>query len=214
MGVIGILGGTFDPVHFGHIRLAIEMRERLGLAEVRLLPAGQPRLRTTPHASATERLEMLNCAIRPIAGLVSDARELEGNGPTYTVETLASMRDEVGDTPLCLLIGMDAFTRLEAWYRWHELFDLCHIAVAHRTGAALRTGGALAEVVEERRCTDPARLGQAPAGRVIDVDAPLLDISATQIREAIASGRSIHGLVPRAVEDYISSHRLYSRQDS
>lgn len=203
MNPIGILGGTFDPVHNGHLRLAIEMREALALSSVRLVPARVPPLRDAPGTDAAERLRLLEAAIEGETTLEVDDRELHRDGPSYTVDTLRSIRKEMSDTPLCLLIGMDAFSRFDQWHRWEALTELAHIAVAHRPGSNVPTSGAVADLVTRRRIDDPAMLSQRGAGHVIIREIPALDISATNIRARLEAGQSIRYLVPDRVNDIL-----------
>jgi len=140
MQSIGILGGTFDPIHFGHLRMAQELAESLGLDEVRFIPAARPPHRAQPHGAAEARAEMVRLAISGNPRFVLDTREFERDGPSYMVDTLSCLRAEVGDdTPLCLLLGADAFLGLPTWHRWRELFQLAHVVVAHRPGVVLDT---------------------------------------------------------------------------
>ena len=200
---IGFLGGTFDPVHNGHLRLALEVRERLGLAEVRLLPSAQTNLRDAAHASAAQRLAMLRAAL--VEGLALDAREVERGGVSYTVDTLCALRAEEPRRPLCFILGADAWNALPRWHRWRELLDYAHLVVASRPGAELERHPAL-----DAAWTDaPAELAALPAGRVIACAIPLLPISSTDIRARIASGRSVAGLVPPAVVELIAREGLY-----
>lgn len=203
MNPIGILGGTFDPVHNGHLRLAIEMREALGLRSVKLIPALLSPLRTTPDMEAPTRLRMLEAAIEGEDGLEIDDRELRREGPSYTVDTLRSLRKEKGDAPLCLIVGMDAFRRFDEWHEWEKLPELAHIAVAHRPGSGRPESGAVAELVEARRIDDPARLRERGAGHVIMREIPALDISASRIRALLNASQSIRYLVPDRVHDIL-----------
>ncbi len=203
MNPIGILGGTFDPVHNGHLRLAIEMREALGLSGVKLIPALYPPLRDAPGTDATRRLRMLEAAIEGEDGLEVDDRELHREGPSYTVDTLRSLREELGNTPICLIVGMDAFCRLDDWHQWNKLPELAHIAVAHRPGSASPESGVVAELVNARGVNDPAKLRDRGAGYVIVQEIPALDISATRIRALLNAGRSIRYLVPDPVNDIL-----------
>jgi len=200
---IGILGGTFDPVHNGHLRLAIEMREALGLSSVKLIPASVPPLRNAPDIDASKRLRMLEAAIEGEEGLEIDDCELHRKGTSYTVDTLRSIRKDVGDTPLCLIVGMDAFRRFDQWHQWEKLLDLAHIAVAHRPGSEAPESGAVAEFVKARRVDDPERLRERGAGYVIVRNIPALDISATRIRALLSTGQSIRYLVPDQVHDIL-----------
>jgi nicotinate-nucleotide adenylyltransferase len=212
-GILGLFGGTFDPPHIGHLRLAIEAREALGLAEVCLIPAGNPPLRDAPQGGAEHRLAM---AERAIAGLpdfrVDPAEVHQAATPSYTVATLERQRRQHGPArPLVLLLGADAFSRLEAWQRWRELFGLAHIAVATRPGHELNAGtGETALDTEFRaRLGTAADLAGAPAGRIVPFAITALEISATAIRERLARGGNARHLVPDAVLDYIDSHQLY-----
>jgi len=213
-GALGLLGGTFDPLHVAHLRLAIEAREALGLAEVRFIPAGNPPLRDAPHCAAVHRLAMVERALAGMPGFSVDAGEMlnPAAGPSYTVETLERQRRLHGpQRPLVLLLGADAFARLEAWHRWRELFDLAHIAVATRPGHEVRVGAggtALDREFAVRR-GDAADLAGAPAGRIVPFAITALEISATAIRRRLATGLSVRYLVPDAVLDYIDSHQLY-----
>jgi len=200
---IGILGGTFDPVHHGHLRLALEVRERLGLVEVRLLPSAQTNLRDAAHATAAQRLAMLRAAL--VEGLALDTREIERGGVSYTIDTLTALRADEPRRPLCFILGADAWNALPRWHRWQELLDHAHLVVASRPGAELRRHAAL-----ESAWTDsPADLQTRPAGRVIACAIPLLPISSTDIRARIASGRSVAGLVPPGVMALIERDGLY-----
>ena len=196
---LAIFGGTFDPIHIGHLRAAWEASEALD-AEVRLLPAKIPPHRPQPIASASERAAMLRVALAAQTRLGLDLRELERAGPSYTFDTLASLREEFGSArPLVLLIGADAFAGLAEWYRWRELFDLAHMCVLTRPAQIPAMPDALAAEVAARRTDDIAALRQSPAGRVLDMVVSALGISATRIRALLADGREPRWLVPDAV---------------
>jgi nicotinate-nucleotide adenylyltransferase len=200
---LGILGGTFDPVHNGHLRLAIEMRAALGLSRVKLVPALYPPLRDAPGMNASCRLRMIEAAIEGEDGLEVDARELQREAPSYTVDTLRSLRHELGDVPMCLIVGMDAFCRFDQWHEWTELSELAHIAVAQRPGSPTPASGAVAELVKSRGVIDAAKLRERRAGHVIVQDIPALDISATRIRALLEAGESIRYLVPDPVNEIL-----------
>ena len=214
---LGIFGGTFDPVHFGHLRLAEEATDRLGLAGVRWIPAGQPRHRATPHVAADDRLSMVRLAVADNPRFTVDPEEAESGEASYTVPTLERLRRELGpEQPLVLLLGADAYAGLPGWHRWQDLFVLAHIVVAHRPGhplgiAALPT--ALADEHRQRFTDDPAALSDTPAGSVVPLAMPALDISATHIRALLADGRSPRYLLPQAVIDYIGLHHLYTNRN-
>lgn len=210
---LGLFGGTFDPPHIGHLRLAIEAREVLDLAEVCLIPAGNPPLRDTPRAAAEHRLAMVERATGGLPGFSVDAGEVvAAEQPSYTVATLERLRRRHGPSrPLVLLLGADAFSRLEAWRRWRELFDLAHIAVATRPGHELEVGAGGTALAAEFRAREgsAADLAAAPAGRIVPFAITALEISATAIRERLARGACVRHLVPDAVLDYIDSHPIY-----
>ncbi len=212
---LGIFGGTFDPLHYGHLRLAEEAADALDLGRVRWIPAGQPALRDAPQASAAQRLEMVRLAIAGNPRFEVDAAEVEAARPSYTVETLARLRaaDACGTRrPLVLLVGADAFVHLPDWHRWEALFDLAHIGVAHRPGFPLDPAGlpaALAQHYRQRVCQEPSALAAAPAGRIATFAMTPLDISATKIRALLSNSRSARYLVPDALIAYIKDHHLY-----
>lgn len=212
--MIGVLGGTFDPIHYGHLRLAQEVADTLGLVQVRFVPAGAPWHRHAPRASAAHRLEMvrLACADNPLFQV--DPREAESLAPGYTVETLSAIRRELpAETPLCLILGADAFQGLATWHRWQDLFDLAHLVVAQRPGFAPIDGealpAALRQAWDRRLAPDAMALRNATAGRIYRVTVTALDISASRIRRDMAAGRSPRYLLPDAVLDYIQRNRLY-----
>jgi nicotinate-nucleotide adenylyltransferase len=209
--MIGILGGTFDPVHFGHLRPALDMQQALGLDEVRLLPCRVPPHRAAPAATPEQRLTMLRLAVHGERGLGIDERELKRAGPSYTVDTLLSLRGEMEGRPVVLMVGMDAFRGLDRWHRWRELVELCHLAVATRPGSTVPTEGELAALVRERRVDDAAALRAAPAGRLIFCPVTQMDVSASRIRALLAADRSPRYLLPAAVLEYIRVVGLYQR---
>ena len=210
---VGIFGGTFDPVHFGHLRPALELKQQLGLASVHLIPCNIPPHRGEPHATAEQRCAMLQLAIEGEDGLVLDRRELERPGPSYMVDTLKSLRQELGEQhPLCLIIGGDAFLGLPSWYHWQQLVQLAHIVVAHRPGWGLNEATLdepLRLLMQQHRLNGPEQLSAAPAGGVLLQTVTQLDISATSIRDRIAAGESANYLLPQPVWDYIRQQRLY-----
>jgi nicotinate-nucleotide adenylyltransferase len=210
------MGGTFDPVHFGHLRLAQEAAEILGLERVRWVPAGRPWHRTQPRAPARHRLEMVRLAIRRNRLFELDDAEIRQTSPSYTVETLERLRAKLGAArPLVLLLGTDAFRGLTTWERWRDLFALAHIFVAQRPGHSLTPGGMPAALASEwrRRAGTPDALRARPAGSVVTYGTTALDISASAIRAHFAQSRSPRYLLPAVVLDYIQAHRLYTREN-
>jgi nicotinate-nucleotide adenylyltransferase len=199
MRAIAVLGGTFDPVHIGHLRVAWEAAEALD-AQVRLIPAQVPPHRSPPVASAAQRVQMLRFALQGQERLVLDTRELEREGPSYTFDTLRSLRDEFGaEQPLILLLGADAFAGLPSWHRWRELFELAHIVVLTRPGHALMWAEELAASVAPRRVASAHTLRDTPAGCVFELAVTPLEISASQVRALLASGRDPRWLLPDAL---------------
>ncbi len=209
--MIGIFGGTFDPVHFGHLRPALEVQQMLGLQQVRFIPSGHPPHREMPRASASQRLAMLRAAIDEQPGFVLDEREIRRQGPSYMVDTLLSLREELGETPLCLILGYDAFLNLPDWYRWEQLIELSHIVVTHRPGWLLTEYRANPELVDllEQHQQSLSQLGRQQAGGVVFVPVTQLEISATSIRRQIRDGESIRYLLPDSVIEIIEKQHIY-----
>ena len=202
---IGIFGGTFDPIHNGHLRLAEEAADWLGLASVCFIPAGNPALRTRPSFSPTQRLAFARLAISGNPRFTLDAAEADSAEPSFTVPTLQRLRDESAfgqARSLVLLLGADAFARLEKWHRWEEIFALAHIALALRPGFSLDAetlSPALARHYRERACHDPKLLCDETSGRIIVFPMTPLDISATQIRRLLTEGKSVRYLAPECL---------------
>ena len=215
MAATGIFGGTFDPVHFGHLRLATELSEAFHLDQVLFLPAGLPYHRGRgAHASDEQRVTMLKLATARDARFGLDERELRRDGPTYTYDTLVELRQERGpEAVLVFLLGSDAFARIDTWHRWAELFDLAHFAVAIRADDAqwfARGPGAFPKEVWPRITLNLRELLGAPAGRVMTFSMTPLAISSTAIRALAAESASIRYLTPDPVVEYIRSHRVYA----
>jgi len=217
-GTIGVLGGTFDPVHRAHLHLARAARSQLGLARVLWIPAGNPPHRHPPEATSAHRLAMVRLAVADEAGFEVDDAEVLANSPSYTVPTLERLRRNMdAEQPLVLLLGADAFLGLPAWHRWQELFSLAHLAVAARPGAALdanHMNPALADIYRQRRQDSPAALAQKSAGAIVGftiepVEPP--DLSATAIRQGLHDGKAdaVAAMLPPGVLDYIQTHSLY-----
>jgi nicotinate-nucleotide adenylyltransferase len=196
---IGVFGGTFAPIHNGHLRLAIEARELLGLDEVRLIPAAAPPLRDAPAISGARRLRWVELAIRGERGLRADDRELARPGPSYTIDTLASLRLEFPDASLCLLLGQDAARTLPRWHRWRELIGLAHLVFFARPGQPATLPAALAAVLRGRRTRAPGTLRRRRAGQWLAAPLAPLDISGTDLRRRLGAGLSVRGLVADTV---------------
>ena len=214
-GPIGIFGGTFDPIHYGHLRLAEEIAEGAKLVEVKFIPSGTPPHRARPGASAEDRVAMARLAIADNPSFSVDDRETKRTGPGYTFDTLTELRQEYGkNRPIALLLGADAFLELATWHRWRELFALAHIVVAYRPGFPIDTWQArmpepLAHEYAVRYMQQPLAVHLAPAGGIAAVSMTGLDISATFVRNALRAGSSVRYLLPETVLAYIRSHGLY-----
>ncbi|PVZ15643.1 MULTISPECIES: nicotinate-nucleotide adenylyltransferase [unclassified Pseudomonas] len=207
----GVLGGTFDPVHIGHLRSALEVADLLALDELRLVPNFRPPHRDTPQVAPQQRLRMVELAVQGAAPLRVDGRELLRDKPSYTVDTLESMRAELGEqAPLFLLLGWDAFCGLPGWHRWEALLQHCHIIVLQRPDADVEAPEALRDLLAARQVTDPHAL-TGPAGNITFVWQTPLAVSATQIRQSLANGQSVRFLVPDAVLAYIEANGLYRK---
>ena len=204
-------GGTFDPVHNGHLAIAAAARDELDCV-VRLMPAADPPHRAPPGADAEQRARMLELAVADQPGLCVDRRELQRQGRSYTIDTLLQLRGELGwDQPLALLVGADSLLGLPTWHDWTALFGLAHFVVADRPGSALdaRLPPVLAEAVAGRWIDDPAALRDAPAGCLLRLHQPLHPGSATDVRRLIRAGGPWRARVPAAVAGYIVRERLY-----
>lgn len=204
--MIGIYGGTFNPVHYGHLRTALEVKELFDLEQLRLIPCRLPPHRDEPNVDGEMRLAMLKLAVDNAPGLVPDRRELDREGPSYMVDTLASLRAENPDEGLILFIGTDAFAGLERWHHWQQLFDYAYVVVMTRPACKMPV---MSDFLRERLCEDRRQLQQKKSGRLFFQAVTALDISATAIREMIASGRDPKFLLPDAVLAYIRQHQLY-----
>ncbi|AOM03134.1 nicotinate-nucleotide adenylyltransferase [Cobetia marina] len=206
-----MLGGTFDPVHHGHLRSAIELREALGLDHVLMIPCHQPPHRAAPGVSSEERLAMLEAAIAGEPGLKADARELFRDGPSYSADTLASLRGEYGpQARLVMAIGHDAFLKLGEWHAAERLFDDAHVVVIERPDHDAPLPEALKALIEGREVQTVAELMARPGGLLLRLSLPTrMAISATFVRERLALGDSVRYLLPETVIRHIEARSLY-----
>lgn len=206
MPLLGVFGGTFDPIHLGHLRMAEEVAAALGLEAVHFVPASVPPHRDQPVASSVERLDWVSRAIADNPRFVFDDREHRRDGPSYMVDTLADFRREFPKHGLVLMLGMDAFNGLTRWHRWSELLDYAHIAVATRPGAQAQ--GDAVELLS-RHAMERAALASTTHGGIIGVDITRLDISATAIRQVLAEGGSVRYLVPEQLRPVLEAAAVY-----
>jgi len=210
---IGLLGGTFNPIHHGHLRLALELYERLELAEVRLIPSAQPPHRKQPSVNSQRRLEMVQAAIENVKGLSVDDRELRRSGLSYTIDTLSSLRQDYPQQSLCLILGRDAFLGLPQWHQWEQLLSQAHILVVKRRQESRlpeKQKEAIKDFLQTHQTTSRDDLKKQRAGCIwLEENLPTLDISATQIRHLIATDKNPCYLLPQAVLNIINTHQLY-----
>ncbi|MDH3954815.1 MAG: nicotinate-nucleotide adenylyltransferase [Gammaproteobacteria bacterium] len=210
MKPIGILGGTFDPIHYGHLRTAFELLQTLHFEEVRFIPCGSPPHRGVTFAPATLRLDMVRLATRNEPNFVVDDRELRREGPSYSIDTLASLREEFPDRSLCLITGMDAFLGLPTWHRWDEILDFAHIVVAHRPGWRAPDEGALGALLAEYRAEYEKDLREKLQGSIYVHAVTQLEIASTGIRKLVADGYDPRYLMPDSVRNAIIESSCYT----
>ena len=207
---LAFFGGTFDPVHYGHLRCAEQARQSLNLEILYLLPAGDPPHRSTPYTTARQRLEMLRLALAEFPALAIDEREIQRSGPSYMVDTLVELHTQFPQRPLLLLIGQDAVNLLHTWHEWERLFELTHIVTFPRPGAAPGYRQDIARQMERRSCPDLASLLKMEVGGVLHLDLERIDISATSIQSIMRLGRSPRSMLPDSVLEYINKNQLYT----
>lgn len=213
-----LFGGTFDPIHFGHLRAALEIRERLGVEELHLLPCHIPGHRDQPDSGAQHRIDMIRLAIKCDSqsgetGLIVDTRECEQHQPSYTISTLLALREEIGQSrPLIVTLGMDSFNSLPQWHRWEELLTLGHLLVVQRPGTEPSHEAAVQGLLQQHLRDSLVELKESANGGIWIEEITPLSISATNIRRQIASGHSARYLLPDTVWSYIKTQRLYGYQ--
>ena len=211
MRPIGIFGGTFDPIHYGHLRTAFELLQILDFEEVRFVPCGDPPHRGVTFASAALRLAMVRAATRDEPGFVVDDRELRRDGPSYSIDTLESLRAEFTGRSLCLITGMDAFLGLPTWHRWDQILDFAHIVVAHRPGWRAPGDGELGELLARRRAHSARYLHETLLGSVYIHAVTQLEIASTEIRRLVADGHDPRYLMPDVVREAIRESSCYTK---
>ncbi|MGL4205010.1 MAG: nicotinate-nucleotide adenylyltransferase [Aeromonadaceae bacterium] len=206
---IGILGGTFDPIHMGHLQPAQHALQQLQLAELRLLPNHIPPHRPQPVASSEQRLAMARLAASELPHFRVDDRELRRSRPSYTIDTLIELRKELPDTPLCFLIGMDSLLGLNSWHRWQELTDYAHLVVSVRPGWQPEFAPEIAHFLQQHLCHEPLAVHKQLAGRLLLLDNPPIAISATALRQALQAGSPTAAWIPQKVAEYIRHEQIY-----
>lgn len=210
--MIGILGGTFDPIHFGHLRMAEDLADALHLDQVRFIPSANPPHKQAPATSAEDRCEMVRLAIDGNPRFILDDRELSRPGASYTIDTLLSLRKDLGnEISLCLIMGSDAFVEFDSWHRWQEILGLCHLVLVERPNIqiaeALRP--ALQSLLQGCYAENAAQLSAVPSGKITIQRITALDISATAIRQDFLNQHSPRYLLPDSVINFIRRHQLY-----
>lgn len=206
---IGLLGGTFDPIHYGHLRLALDFLQILDLQEVRFIPCKSPVLKEATQATPEQRLALLRLAITPVAQFSIDDREIQRDTPSYMIDTVKSLRQDFPNTPLCLLLGSDAFLRLNEWKEWQKLLDYVHIVVGLRAGTPFLLNDVLSDFIAQHQLNDTEDLHQQLHGGVYIQNISQLMISASDIRSQIAAHLNVQFLLPDNVYQYIQQHQLY-----
>ncbi len=213
MNLLTIFGGTFDPIHNGHLRLSLSVTDELELDEIFLMPAKVPPHRPAPDTSIEKRIEMLEIATKICPKLKIDLRELKREGPSYTIDTLKQMREELGnEQPIAIVIGMDSFLQFNKWHKWQEIIKLCHIIIAPRPNFSFEIDNKdINDLYNLHKTDNILDLKSSPAGSIyILKNAQKLEVSATQIRELFCQGKSAQFLIPDLIFDYILKNRLYS----
>ena len=202
--MIGIFGGTFDPVHYGHIKPALSIKQTLHLTQLRFVPNRVPPHRELPWLDVEQRLLLLKSAVQDYPGVVVDERELKRSGPSYMVDTLASLHSDFPDESLCLIVGMDAFMGLPGWHKWRDIFDLCHLVVTQRPGfsqtdIANQMKHADYQFLAGKITQDVSELASKDTGVILLQSVPQLDISSTQIREKLLKGDDVSQWLPEGI---------------
>ncbi|VAW62423.1 Nicotinate-nucleotide adenylyltransferase [hydrothermal vent metagenome] len=196
----GVFGGTFDPIHYGHLRPALDVLQGAGLDEVRFIPNRLPPHRDAPYLNDPLRAELVQLAIAETPEFLLDKRELQRDGPSYMVDTLESLKSEFPADTLCLIMGMDAFNGLPQWHRWQTILELCHLIVTTRPGAE-RAAFAQQAAISARFSDDSRCLERRSAGQILLQSVTQLDISASRIRQSLRRGQSIQYLLPEALRE-------------
>jgi len=205
---MGIFGGTFDPIHLGHLRPAYEVMQALGLEQVRFLPNRLPPHREPPWLDTETRRQLVETAIADVDGFVLDDRELKREGPSYMVDTLAGLKNDFPEHSLCFIMGMDAFSGFTRWHRWQDILNLCHLIIITRPGAVTPDFAEFREMIESRICDQTEALVESQQGQILLQSVTLLDISASQIRQSLMAGASIRYLVPESIRERLEARQI------
>lgn len=207
--IIGVYGGTFDPIHYGHLRPALDVLNQLKLDHVRFIPCFIPVHRAHPQVSSEQRCQMIELAIKDQPKFILDKREIERQGPSFMVDTLCSLKADFPQAVLVLMMGTDAFSKFLSWHESEAILELANLAIMHRPKEPLPSQGKLAQWLDERLVTQLTLSPQQSAGQIVEVEVTQLDLSATRLRELLKQGESTDYLMPQTVIDYIKQHKLY-----
>jgi len=205
MRLVGINGGTFDPIHFGHLRAALEVQYKLGLEAVRFIPCYQPVHKNRATVSAEQRCQMVELAIQGQTSFSLDRIEIERGGPSYMVDTLATFKQQQPDVALVVMMGTDAFSKFHTWHNWQQILTLANIAVMHRPGDGLPLDCESGQILKEHQVTEFTQ----PSEQIMDVLITQLDLSSTAVRSHLRNNMPVDYLLPPQVIDYIKMHHLY-----
>ena len=207
---VALFGGTFNPVHFGHLNLASRLADYLQIPSVRMMPCAIPPHREAPTTDTQHRLAMLNLAIADNPVLIADDLELKRAGTSYSIDTIELVRQEIGtQVPLFFCLGIDALLSIDSWHRWSELLDFCHLVACSRPDYSLPQDGAVATWIEQYKCKDIRQMKKQPHGSIHLCKIPMVDISSTAIRDSIKCAKNIDHMTPEPVVNYIKQHSLY-----
>jgi nicotinate-nucleotide adenylyltransferase len=207
---IGILGGTFDPIHFGHLRTALEIYQSLHLSHVKIIPCFQPVHRKLPTATPEQRLAMVKLATESEPALKVDNCEIKRKTPSYMIDTLEYLLKSTTHPPLCLIMGIDAFLGFPSWHRYEDILRVAHLIIVHRPNYQLPSTGILAELLKQCLTKNPNDLHEHSVGKILFHPVTPLEISASDIRRQIATGKVPRYLLPDNVYQYIQQHGIYS----
>jgi len=211
---IGVFGGTFDPIHYGHLRASHEILHALKLNEIRFIPCGNPCHRDHVFTDAELRLQMVKMAIKDQKNFLIDDREVRQKELSYSIDTLISLREAYRNSSLCLIIGLDVFLNLHKWHRWMEILDFAHIIIAHRPGWSIPRSGILADLIKSKGTNDIKELHITTHGSIYIQAITQMEISSTEIRNSIAKGLDLNFLVPKSVIDIIKEFNLYTSESN